>query len=137
MFVDERRRQATCDEVGLVEQGLQEWDVGGDATNPELGEHSTGASDRSGEVSAATGHLDEHRVKMGAGVRLDGGTVFVGAEIGAHFDSMLVKVTCRGTDFATAIRRSRRVLAEFRIRGVATNIPFLQSLLDEPDFVTG
>ena len=70
-------------------------------------------------------------------MRLDGGTVFVGAEIGAHFDSMLVKLTCRGADFATAVRRSRRALAEFRIRGVSTNIPFLQSLLDQPDFVAG
>ena len=40
-------------------------------------------------------------------------------------------------DFATAVRRSRRALAEFRIRGVSTNIPFLQSLLDQPDFVAG
>jgi pyruvate carboxylase len=84
-----------------------------------------------------TGRITVYRSAGGAGVRLDGGTVFVGAEIGAHFDSMLVKVTCRGSDFATAVRRSRRVLAEFRIRGVATNIPFLQSLLDEPDFVAG
>jgi pyruvate carboxylase len=84
-----------------------------------------------------TGRITVYRSAGGAGVRLDGGTVFVGAEIGAHFDSMLVKVTCRGASFATAVRRSRRVLAEFRIRGVATNIPFLQSLLDEPDFVAG
>ena len=84
-----------------------------------------------------TGRITVYRSAGGAGVRLDGGTVFVGAEIGAYFDSMLVKVTCRGATFATAVRRSRRVLAEFRIRGVATNIPFLQSLLDEPDFVAG
>jgi pyruvate carboxylase len=84
-----------------------------------------------------TGRITAYRSAGGAGVRLDGGTVFVGAEIGAHFDSMLVKVTCRGGDFATAVRRARRVLAEFRIRGVSTNIPFLQSLLDEPDFVAG
>jgi pyruvate carboxylase len=84
-----------------------------------------------------TGRITVYRSAGGAGVRMDGGTVFVGAEIGAYFDSMLVKVTCRGGDFDTAVRRSRRVLAEFRIRGVSTNIPFLQSLLDEPDFVAG
>jgi len=84
-----------------------------------------------------TGTITTYRSAGGAGVRLDGGTVFVGAEIGAHFDSMLVKLTCRGRDFTTAVRRSRRALAEFRIRGVATNIPFLQSLLDQPDFVAG
>ncbi|HEX8497810.1 MAG TPA: pyruvate carboxylase [Actinomycetales bacterium] len=84
-----------------------------------------------------TGTITTYRSAGGAGVRLDGGTVFVGAEIGAHFDSMLVKLTCRGRDFTTAVRRSRRALAEFRIRGVSTNIPFLQALLDQPDFVAG
>ena len=70
-----------------------------------------------------TGRITVYRSAGGAGVRLDGGTVFVGAEIGAHFDSMLVKVTCRGADFATAVRRSRRVLAEFRIRGCRNQHP--------------
>ncbi|SES08632.1 pyruvate carboxylase [Pedococcus cremeus] len=84
-----------------------------------------------------TGRVTTYRSAGGAGVRLDGGTVFVGAEIGAHFDSMLVKLTCRGADFPTAVRRARRALAEFRIRGVSTNIPFLQALLDEPDFQAG
>ena len=50
---------------------------------------------------------------------------------------MLVKLTCRGRDFPTAVRRARRALAEFRIRGVSTNIPFLQALLEEPDFQAG
>ena len=84
-----------------------------------------------------TGRITTYRSAGGAGVRLDGGTVFVGAEIGAHFDSMLVKLTCRGRDFPTAVRRARRGLAEFRIRGVSTNIPFLQALLEEPDFQAG
>jgi len=84
-----------------------------------------------------SGRITVYRSVGGAGIRLDGGTVFVGAEIGAYFDSLLVKLTCRGPDFATAVRRARRALAEFRIRGVSTNIPFLQSLLEEPDFVAG
>jgi pyruvate carboxylase len=50
---------------------------------------------------------------------------------------MLVKLTCRGRDFATAVRRARRAVAEFRIRGVTTNTPFLQAVLDDPDFVAG
>ncbi|WP_155904381.1 pyruvate carboxylase [Mycolicibacterium sp. CBMA 226] len=83
-----------------------------------------------------TGRITAYRSPGGAGVRLDGGTN-VGAEISAHFDSMLVKLTCRGHDFATAVRRSRRALAEFRIRGVSTNIPFLQAVLDDPDFAAG
>ena len=50
---------------------------------------------------------------------------------------MLVKLTCRGRDFETAVDRARRAVAEFRIRGVATNIPFLQAVLDDPDFRAG
>ena len=58
-------------------------------------------------------------------------------EISAHFDSMLVKLTCRGRTFEAAVARARRSLAEFRIRGVSTNIPFLQAVLEDPDFVAG
>src|SRR6201999_3954279 len=50
---------------------------------------------------------------------------------------MLVKLTCRGRDFSTAVSRARRAIAEFRIRGVSTNIPFLQAVLDDPDFQAG
>jgi pyruvate carboxylase len=83
------------------------------------------------------GTITAYRSASGAGVRLDGGTMYAGAQISAHFDSLLVKVTCRGRDFRTAVRRARRALTEFRIRGLATNIPFLLELLDEPDFVAG
>ncbi|GAA1669990.1 pyruvate carboxylase [Mycolicibacterium murale] len=83
-----------------------------------------------------TGRITAYRSPGGAGIRLDGGTQ-VGAEVSAHFDSMLVKLTCRGRDFSTAVRRARRAVAEFRIRGVSTNIPFLQAVLDDPDFVAG
>jgi pyruvate carboxylase len=83
-----------------------------------------------------TGRITGYRSPGGAGIRLDGGTN-LGAEIGAHFDSMLVKLTCRGRDFTTAVTRARRGLAEFRIRGVSTNIPFLQAVVDDPDFRAG
>ncbi|WP_422936329.1 pyruvate carboxylase [Sinomonas sp. P47F7] len=83
------------------------------------------------------GKITGYRSAGGAGVRLDGGTVYQGAEISPHFDSMLVKLTCRGRDYATAVKRARRALAEFRIRGVSTNIPFLQAVLDDKDFVAG
>lgn len=83
-----------------------------------------------------TGRITAYRSPGGAGIRLDGGTT-LGAEVGAHFDSMLVKLTCRGRDFQTAVARARRAVAEFRIRGVATNIPFLQAVLDDPDFRAG
>lgn len=83
-----------------------------------------------------TGRITAYRTPGGAGIRLDGGTN-LGAEVSAHFDSMLVKLTCRGRDLTTAVARAKRALAEFRIRGVSTNIPFLQAVLDDPDFVAG
>jgi pyruvate carboxylase len=83
------------------------------------------------------GTITTYRSAGGSGVRLDGGTIFVGAEVSAHFDSMLVKLTCRGRTFPVAVRRAQRALAEFRIRGVATNIPFLQAVLADPAFRDG
>ncbi|MFE5287340.1 pyruvate carboxylase [Nocardia sp. NPDC056611] len=83
-----------------------------------------------------TGRITGYRSPGGAGVRLDGGAN-VGAEVGAYFDSMLVKLTCRGRDFSAAVARARRAVAEFRIRGVTTNIPFLMAVLDDPDFRAG
>ncbi|ULL10154.1 pyruvate carboxylase [Mycobacterium liflandii] len=83
-----------------------------------------------------TGRISALRAPGGAGIRLDGSTN-LGAEISAHFDSMLVKLTCRGRDFSTAVNRARRAIAEFRIRGVSTNIPFLQAVLDDPDLQAG
>ncbi len=84
-----------------------------------------------------TGIINTYRSPGGAGIRLDGGTAHAGASISPHFDSMLVKLIARGADFPTAVRRARRALAEFRIRGVSTNIPFLQAVLAEPDFLAG
>ena len=72
-----------------------------------------------------TGTITDYRSPGGPGVRLDGGTTHTGAEVSAHFDSMLVKLTCHGHDFRNAVRRARRAIAEFRIRGVSTNLPFL------------
>ncbi|MDL9981396.1 pyruvate carboxylase [Microbacterium candidum] len=84
-----------------------------------------------------TGKITTYRSPGGAGIRLDGGTTAAGAQVSPHFDSMLAKLTCRGRDFGAAVTRARRALAEFRIRGVSTNIPFLQAVLDDPDFVAG
>ena len=84
-----------------------------------------------------TGRITTYRSPGGAGIRLDGGTVAAGAAVSPHFDSMLVKMIARGRDYPTAVMRARRGLAEFRLRGVATNIPFLQAVLDDPDFIAG
>ncbi|WP_138734335.1 pyruvate carboxylase [Modestobacter excelsi] len=83
-----------------------------------------------------TGRITAYRSPGGAGVRLDGAAT-LGAEVGAYFDSMLVKLTCRGRTWDLAVARARRAVAEFRIRGVSTNIPFLQAVLDDPDFRAG
>ncbi|MEU7993474.1 pyruvate carboxylase [Rothia amarae] len=83
------------------------------------------------------GKVTYYRSAGGSGIRLDGGTVYTGAQISPHFDSMLVKLTCRGRTFPAAVQRAQRALAEFRIRGVATNIPFLQAVLEDPTFRSG
>ncbi|WP_167005272.1 pyruvate carboxylase [Mumia sp. ZJ430] len=84
-----------------------------------------------------TGRITTYRSPGGAGVRLDGGTTYAGAEIGAYFDSLLTKLTCRGRDFEAAVERARRAIAEFRIRGVTTNLTFLQAVLNDEEFVAG
>ncbi|MGV8847293.1 pyruvate carboxylase [Tessaracoccus sp.] len=84
-----------------------------------------------------TGTIQAYRSASGAGIRLDGGTTGTGVEISPHFDSLLVKLTARGKDLPMAVARAKRALAEFRVRGVATNIPFLSSVLEDPDFVAG
>jgi pyruvate carboxylase len=84
-----------------------------------------------------TGKITTYRSPGGAGIRLDGGTVSAGSEVSPYFDSMLVKVIAKGRDFASAVSRSKRALAEFRIRGVSTNISFLQAVLADPTFASG
>src|SRR5690349_19046818 len=93
--------------------------------------------DPANEFRPDTGVISAYRSPGGPGVRLDGGTTYTGAEISAHFDSMLSKMTCRGRDFDAAVTRARRALGEFRVGGVHTNIAFLQGLLAHPDFVGG
>ncbi|WKD56983.1 2-oxoglutarate carboxylase small subunit [Corynebacterium capitovis DSM 44611] len=80
-----------------------------------------------------SGLITGYRSPGGAGVRLDG-SVGVGTEITPNFDSLLVKMTCRGKDFQVAVDRALRALNEFTVTGVSTNIPFLRELLSDPDF---
>lgn len=83
------------------------------------------------------GRIAHYRSAGGMGVRLDGGTAFSGAIVTPFYDSMLVKVTASGRRFSDAARRMERVLQEFRIRGVKTNIPFLINLVTHPNFLAG
>lgn len=82
-----------------------------------------------------TGRIQVYRAAGGTGVRLDAGSGFVGAQITPHFDSLLVKVTCRAATYEMARRKMIRALVEFRIRGVKTNIPYLVRLLRHHYFV--
>ncbi|MFM1785231.1 MAG: hypothetical protein RLZZ108_255, partial [Actinomycetota bacterium] len=84
-----------------------------------------------------TGKITTYRSPGGAGIRLDGGTISAGSEVSPHFDSLLVKLISKGRDFSSAVVRARRALAEFRIRGVSTNIAFLQAVLADPIFASG
>lgn len=84
-----------------------------------------------------TGKITTYRSPGGAGIRLDGGTASTGSEVSPHFDSLLVKLISRGRELKTAVSRAQRALAEFRIRGVATNIAFLQAVLADESFARG
>ncbi len=83
------------------------------------------------------GRILAYRSPGGFGVRLDGGMGFSGAVITPFYDSMLVKVITSGQSYEIAMNRARRVLSEFRIRGVKTNIPFLENVIAHPIFRAG
>ena len=83
------------------------------------------------------GRITAYRVATGFGVRLDGGTAYAGAVITRHYDSLLEKVTVWAPSREGAIDRMRRALREFRIRGVATNIAFLERLVGDDAFRHG
>ncbi|WP_284162745.1 pyruvate carboxylase [Frigidibacter sp. SD6-1] len=82
------------------------------------------------------GRITAYRSATGAGIRLDGGTAYSGAVITRYYDSLLVKVTAWAQTPEQSISRMKRALAEFRIRGVATNIAFVENLLRHPTFLT-
>uniref|UniRef100_T1D9G8 Pyruvate carboxylase n=1 Tax=Crotalus horridus TaxID=35024 RepID=T1D9G8_CROHD len=84
-----------------------------------------------------TGRIEVFRSGEGMGIRLDSASAFQGAVISPHYDSLLVKVIAHGKDHPTAASKMSRALAEFRIRGVKTNIPFLQNVLSNNQFLHG
>jgi pyruvate carboxylase len=80
------------------------------------------------------GRISTYRSPAGFGIRLDGGTAYAGALLAAYYDSLLVKVTAWGSSLTEACQRMDRALREFRIRGVKTNIPFLENVVNHPRF---
>jgi len=83
------------------------------------------------------GKLTTYRSPAGFGIRLDGGTAYAGASLAPYYDSLLVKVTAWGTSLPEACQRMDRALREFRIRGVKTNIPFVENVVNHPKFRCG
>ena len=83
------------------------------------------------------GKISTYRSPAGFGIRLDGGTAYSGAVLAAYYDSLLVKVTAWGTNLPEACQRMDRALREFRIRGVKTNIPFVENVVNHPKFRAG
>ncbi len=134
-------------DVDLVESQLR---IAGGATLADLGlsqdrirlrgaalQCRVTAEDPANEFRPGTGRIIAYRQPGGSGIRLDGGVGYTGAEISPHFDSLIVKLTCRGRDWSAAVRRASQALAEFRVRGVTTNIAFLRAVLDDADFKAG
>src|SRR5579864_7171622 len=83
------------------------------------------------------GRIHTYRSPAGFGIRLDGASAYGGAVIKPFYDSLLVKVTAWGREFKHACQRMDRALREFRIRGVKTNIPFLENVVNHPQFQAG
>lgn len=84
-----------------------------------------------------TGKINVYRSGGGFGVRLDAGNGFQGAEISPYYDSLLVKVSTWALSFEQAAQKMVRNLKEFRIRGIKTNIPFLENVMVHPNFMSG
>ena len=83
------------------------------------------------------GKITTYRSAAGFGIRLDAGTAYAGAVITPYYDSLLVKVTAYAPTASEAIRRMDRALREFRVRGVNTNLQFLENVINHPLFVSG
>lgn len=83
------------------------------------------------------GRILTYRSAGGFGIRLDGGMGYGGAVVTPFYDSLLVKLTASAPTFEAALQRMTRALAEFRIRGVKTNIPFLENVIHNDVFSSG
>lgn len=84
-----------------------------------------------------TGVIETYRSPGGAGIRIDGGNGFQGAEITPFYDSLLIKIIAYGRTFEDTRRKAMRALQETRIQGVETNIPFMLNVLNHRDFAEG
>ena len=83
------------------------------------------------------GTIKAYRTAAGFGVRLDAAAGYAGGVITPHYDSLLVKISTWGLTLADAARTMHRALQEFRIRGVKTNVGFLEKVITHPTFLAG
>ncbi|MFM1870498.1 MAG: Pyruvate carboxylase, partial [Pseudomonadota bacterium] len=83
------------------------------------------------------GKISTYRSAAGFGIRLDAGTAYAGAVITPYYDSLLVKVTASAPNSKEAIARMDRALREFRVRGLSTNLQFLENVINHPLFISG
>ncbi|MDQ3033857.1 MAG: pyruvate carboxylase [Myxococcota bacterium] len=118
---------ATFADLGLTQEGVQ---LRGVAIQTRVT-----TEDPRKNFQPDTGRIEVFRAGEGMGIRLDAGSGYAGAQISPDYDSMLVKCTAHALTFEGAVRKLSRALAEFRVRGVSTNIPFLQNVLRHPDFL--
>ncbi|PRW20525.1 pyruvate carboxylase isoform A [Chlorella sorokiniana] len=83
-----------------------------------------------------SGRITAYRSPGGHGIRLDG-AMAAGNIVSRHYDSLLVKVICKAPTFMSAVQKMQRALYEFHIRGIKTNILFLENVLRHPEFLSG
>jgi pyruvate carboxylase len=95
------------------------------------------AEDPRNDFLPDTGKIQVYRPAAGLGIRLDDGSGYVGARVSQYYDSLLAKVTASGLEWNYARRKVVRALREFRIRGVKTNLSFLENVLTHPTFAAG
>src|SRR5690606_11759251 len=93
--------------------------------------------DPSNNFTPDYGTITTYRSAAGMGIRLDAGSIYQGYSVSPFFDSMLVKVSAHGRTLDGAVRKMVRALKEFRIRGVNTNIHFLQNVIQHDTFKSG
>ncbi|KIG17253.1 Pyruvate carboxylase [Enhygromyxa salina] len=138
------------EQVTLVDLVQAQIRIAGGATLSELGLEQGNISTRGFAIQCRvttedplngfqpdTGRIEAYRSAAGMGIRIDGGAGYAGAQVSPHYDSLLAKVTAHADSFDSATAKLHRALAEFRIRGVKTNIQFLHNVLRHPTFSSG
>src|SRR4029079_12666512 len=95
------------------------------------------AEDPRNDFLPDTGKIQVYRPAVGLGIRHDDGSGYVGARVSPYYDSLLAKVTASGLEWNYVRRKVIRAIREFRIRGVKTNLAFLENVLSHPTFAAG